>query len=70
MIFTVKIECDNAAFCDESGIWTPEEARNDEIRTCLRKLIKDLYEYPDATVFSIRDSNGNRVGQAKFTEDI
>lgn len=62
MTFTIKIECDNAAFSD---VPLTETAR------ILRKVV-DALENDELTETSspmrLRDCNGNRVGSAEFAE--
>lgn len=56
MRFTVKIDCDNSAFGE-----TPEYE--------VARLLRDLAEHVvnGTTAKRLYDSNGNEVGEAKFT---
>lgn len=61
MKFTLEIECDNAAFDDDATV---------EIARILRKLAKEMTggaEYFESH-WTLRDVNGNRVGQAVLHE--
>jgi hypothetical protein len=62
MKFKLEIEMDNAAF--------EESQRNGEVAEILRELavdIEDGAELRAGRTISVRDSNGNPVGQAKVT---
>lgn len=60
MKFTVEIECDNAAFEDDSGA---------EVARILRNLAAELENNPGVLGrFPLRDTNGNRVGEAVLRE--
>ena len=54
MTFTLKIECDNAAFADEPA---------SEIAAILRKAAARVANGEDD--FPLHDFNGNTVGRAK-----
>lgn len=67
MKFTLEIDCDNAAFGEGDGI-----QRIDEIEKILRRLGGHLYRNADVLGdldSPLYDSNGNRVGFAKFERD-
>lgn len=59
MKFKVEIECDNAAF-DDVGAW--------ELSSVLRELADKVGSaaFPAAGEFTVRDSNGNKVGKARY----
>jgi hypothetical protein len=63
-VFTLTIETDNAAFCDESA---PDDERDDEEATrqelarILRQIARQL-ETESPTTRGVYDANGNRVG--------
>lgn len=59
MQFTLKIACDNAAFTDNP--W--------EIADILRSLASKIEDGQNVDGLTLRDSNGNPVGKATFTED-
>lgn len=65
MDFRLTINCDNAAFQSEAG---DDWATTDEVARILedtaRKLRKDSETAFD---YTLKDSNGNTVGKAEFT---
>ncbi len=67
MKFTLEINCDNAAFGN-----TPIEVREETARILTLAAARlQQHENPVAVCGQacvLRDSNGNRVGTAKFTE--
>jgi hypothetical protein len=62
MKFTLEIDCDNAAFGE-----TPDEVTAEIIRIITPKICELACGTADCTL-PLRDSNGNRVGSAKFTK--
>ena len=58
MKFTLEISCDNAAFGE-----TPDEI-TEEVRRILEWTAPRLYRAQGS--LELRDSNGNKVGAAKF----
>ncbi len=67
MKFTIEIDCENAAFGN-----TPIDIRDEVARilTFASARLK-IHENPIAVAgeaYPLRDSNGNRVGFAKFTK--
>ena len=65
MKFTLEIECDNAAFCDDDGDPMPEC----EVARILRELCKDVEQRGAGGMFKIWDANHHLVGRAQFIED-
>jgi hypothetical protein len=71
-MFTLTLKTDNAAFCDESA---NDEDRNDgaacggELARILSDLAGEVANggVEDGDRFPLRDSNGNRVGEATYT---
>lgn len=64
MRFTLTIDCENDAFCDEAGKPSPGPATF-EVSRILSELAQDLHS-PDAIRAQcgiLRDTNGNRVGR-------
>ena len=54
--FKLEIKCDNAAFADYPG---------EEIAQILKDLADKVEDYADFDFeFTLRDSNGNKVGKA------
>ncbi len=65
MKFKIEIDCDNAAFGDDN--WT----RCEELRTIIDKRLKEWRHRVgeiNTRKIPLYDSNGNRVGFAKFTK--
>ena len=61
MTFTLKIECDNAAF---------ERDPAKEVARILKEVAKQVGAYPAFPgVGKVRDVNGNSVGTYGFSED-
>jgi hypothetical protein len=56
--FKLEFDCDNAAFEDLEG----------ELRWVLSNVTNDV-SLPSASDGTVRDSNGNRIGEWRFTED-
>lgn len=55
-VFTIKVECDNAAFATDADLI-------DELIHILRRITADIDLWADVRVQrAILDSNGNRVG--------
>ena len=61
-MFTLTIETDNADFADYNSA-------NYAAARILRHLADQMEDAPADTLFNLRDINGNRVGQAEFTND-
>jgi hypothetical protein len=61
MKFQLSIAMDNAAFIDNPS----------ELADILRSLADKVKDFDSTTrcVIAVRDSNGNRVGEATFTDD-
>jgi hypothetical protein len=59
MTFSLKIDCDNDAF--------ETEQKHEELVRILREIADRLEEYGGLIGTVVRDCNGNKVGQAKFT---
>ncbi len=55
MEFTLEINMDNAAFDDSQ-----------ELPRILRDLAKRIAANPEVGGYSVRDSNGNNVGHARY----
>lgn len=64
MKFALSIDCDNAAFDGSPA----EEVANvlTYLAACIAQSDTPRREFP-ADPFILRDSNGNRVGEASFT---
>lgn len=63
--FTLRINCDNAAFCDDDGDPMPET----EVCRILVNLTKGLERFGACSKYTLYDSNGNEVGTAGFEDD-
>lgn len=63
MKFVLEITCDNAAFCDDDGDPDP----GFEVATILRSAAKAVENGAESV--RLYDTNGNRVGVAKFAEE-
>lgn len=63
MRFTLEIRCDNAAFTADDN--DPDSTYNcdAEIARILRGIASKLESDPGCTRQTLRDSNGNRVGE-------
>ena len=59
MKYTITITCDNAAFEDDPGA---------EVARILRELAKRCEYEGHAAPAILRDTNGNKVGQAEVEE--
>lgn len=68
MIFTVRINCDNAAFGNDVEDM-PSEQCHYEVADILRTLSVWVDEADGRQAFALRDSNGNTVGHAAFKEE-
>lgn len=63
--FTLTINADNAAFCDENG--DPDQyARGAEVARILRHVAEGVDQ--GFLAIYLNDINGNRVGYAEFDE--
>ena len=60
MWYTIKVNMDNAAFCD-----TPTSELVDILHKAVHRIDRNGYEEG----FKLFDTNGNEVGYAKETED-
>lgn len=66
MKFILTVNCDNAAFCQESEEATTETAAH-ELARILRKAAEQIAEGIPYDYFqTIRDTNGNDVGAYAF----
>jgi hypothetical protein len=59
MYITIKINCDNAAFCD-----SPYE----ELSRILSTLAEEMQEHGEIIEKNITDFNGNNVGNLEISE--
>jgi hypothetical protein len=59
MNITIRINCDNAAFCD---------APYEEVSRILSSLAEEMQDHCEIIEKSITDFNGNNVGNLKITE--
>lgn len=66
MKFTLEISCDNAAFGESPEQMVQEIA--DILGSLSRKMESDPHYSPYGQI-GLRDSNGNKVGTAKFTKN-
>ena len=63
MTFTVTINCDNEAFGEDL------EERETQIVLILHRLIRSMASEPyEKLTYPLLDTNGNRVGQAMFSD--
>jgi hypothetical protein len=63
MRFTLTIDCDNAAFGDNDAT-----ERAAEVSYILRVVAQEFDNGTPADDIRVRDSNGNRVGTAAFSD--
>ncbi len=64
MKFTLEIDCSNAAFTDDG------ESCEHEVARILDDLSHRIYRGERFDCVVLRDINGNKVGEARFTEEL